>query len=146
MVEICKEPEILLSKARPAVKKDGRIAKRLEESLIRYNQEISNGERQGQGCIGMAADMIGEDAAVICVLDAAGKPLTMMNPVIVKAMNEVESEEGCLCHEGTKKTRRYTDIVVEYRTPRWAAKRISLSGIPAIAVQHEMDHLNGILI
>lgn len=70
----------------------------------------------------------------------------MMNPVLVRGTNEIDFEEGCLCHEGTRKTRRYLNIAVEYRTPRWTLKRKKLSGLTAIAVQHEMDHLRGILI
>lgn len=146
MVEICRDLNILSAKAREAQKKDSTIARKLEKTLKQYNEEVESGVHNGPYCNGMAADMIGEDAAVICIIQHDGSILTMMNPVLVKGENQIDFKEGCLCHEGGRPTRRYLNIVVEYRTPRWVLKRKKLSGVPAVAVQHEMDHLQGILV
>lgn len=145
MPKICTDLAILKAKARPATKKDLKIAERLEKTLVDYNLEaLTSGKRDL--CAGMAADMIGETAAIVSILDQNGSPLTMLNPKIVKKETEIQTEEGCLCHMGLHKARRYATVVVEFKTKRFADKRMTLTGNPAIALQHEIDHLNGILI
>lgn len=67
MVEICRDLEILSAQAREANRADSRIARRLESALKQYNEEVEAGVQSGPYCAGMAADMIGEDAAIICV-------------------------------------------------------------------------------
>ena len=70
----------------------------------------------------------------------------MYNPVIKKKSGSYEAEEGCLSLEGVRKTIRYQNVEVEYLDENWKKQRIKLSGWPAQICQHEIDHLNGIII
>ena len=70
----------------------------------------------------------------------------MFNPVILSKRNPYEAEEGCLSLEGVRKATRYQDIEVEYYDFSWKKQRQKLSGWTAQIVQHEIDHLSGILI
>ena len=72
--------------------------------------------------------------------------LVMYNPVIVKKDGAYETEEGCLSLDGVRKTVRYQNIEVEYTDSGWKKQRIKLAGWPAQICQHEIDHLNGIII
>ena len=57
-----------------------------------------------------------------------------------------EAEEGCLSLVGVRKTTRYQNIEVEYTDKNWNKKRIKLSGWYAQICQHELDHLEEIII
>ena len=70
----------------------------------------------------------------------------MFNPVIVRKSGEFETEEGCLSLPGTRKTLRYQEILVEYQDKAWKKRRKQFSGWTAQIIQHECDHLEGILI
>lgn len=96
-------------------------------------------------CIGLAANMIGIRKRII-VAAIGPVSLVMFNPVIVRKSGEYETEEGCLSLEGTRKTKRWKNITVEYLDMSWKKQRQDFSGLPAETLQHEIDHLNGILI
>lgn len=72
--------------------------------------------------------------------------LIMNNPVILSKSGEYETEEGCLSLVGTRKTKRYKEIEVEYQDKNFKQQKQKFSGFPAQIVQHEMDHLEGIII
>ena len=96
-------------------------------------------------CVGMAANMIGIKKRII-IANLGFRNLVMYNPVIEKKSGSYEAEEGCLSLEGVRKTIRYQDVEVEYLDENWKKQRIKLSGWPAQICQHEIDHLNGIII
>ena len=96
-------------------------------------------------CVGMAANMIGIKKRII-IVNLGFRNLVMYNPVIEKKSGSYEAEEGCLSLEGVRKTIRYQDVEVEYLDENWKKQRIKLSGWPAQICQHEIDHLNGIII
>ena len=56
------------------------------------------------------------------------------------------AEESCLSLEGSRPTRRYESIEVAYLDEQWMPKQLSFSGMPAQIIQHELDHLEGIII
>ena len=97
-------------------------------------------------CVGMAANMIGERKRIIAVLDGAGKVLVMLNPRIVEAEGPFEAEEGCLSLEGTRTARRFRRIVVAYEDERMRSHEDAFDGFVAQAIQHEVDHCNGVII
>ncbi len=97
-------------------------------------------------CVGMAANMIGERKRIIAVLDGAGKVLVMLNPRIVEAEGPFEAEEGCLSLEGTRTARRFKRIVVAYEDERMRPHEDAFDGFVAQAIQHEVDHCNGVII
>jgi peptide deformylase len=93
----------------------------------------------------MAANMIGERKQIIVV--AVGPIIIpMINPVITKKSGKYETEEGCLSLTGVRKTTRYQNIEVEYYDSSWKKRRQNYSGWTAQIIQHECDHLEGIII
>lgn len=97
-------------------------------------------------CVGMAANMIGYLKRMIVVLEN-DHYLILVNPVIMKySGKEYQTFESCLSHEGEKKTKRYPKIKVAYYDQQMKKKIKTFDGLTAQIIQHEMDHLDGILI
>ena len=132
---ICKDTFVLSMKAVPATKADKQIAQDLLETLI-ANERV---------CVGMAANMIGINKSII-VFNTGFKNIVMFNPVIKEQSELYEASEGCLCHEGEKKVMRYKNITVEYQDMNFKRNVSKYTGWVAEIIQHEIDHLNGILI
>ena len=97
-------------------------------------------------CVGLAANIIGSSRAIIAVLDGE-KPLLMYNPVITKSsLSMYDTEEGCLSLPGLRPCQRYEWIEVSYEDLSFHKKKKRFHGFTAEIIQHEMDHLEGILI
>ena len=96
-------------------------------------------------CVGMAANMIGVKKRII-IVNIGIINLVMYNPVIVRKDGPFETEEGCLSLDGVRKTTRYQNIEVEYLDGSWKKHRQKYSGWAAQIIQHEVDHLDGIII
>lgn len=129
------DPTFLSQKAKPVTKADLFIVTDLLDTLK------ANKER----CVGMAANMIGENKQIIaCQLGPFFVP--MIEPKIVKKAKPYKTTEGCLSLPGQKETTRYEVITVKYLDEVLESKRQEFSGFPAQIIQHEIDHLNGILI
>ena len=126
---------LLARKSAEATEEDAAVGRDLMETLI------ANSDR----CVGMAANMIGVPKRIIAV-NAGGSILLMYNPVILKKEGRYETEEGCLSLDGVRKTVRFRTVEVEYRDGSWKKRKQRFSGRTAQIVQHEMDHLEGILI
>jgi len=97
-------------------------------------------------CVGMAANMIGVSKKVIIFEDENKNYVVMFNPIIIKKEMVYETEEGCLSLEGVRPTKRYKKIKVEYLDFEFRKRNKSYSGFTAQIIQHEMDHLEGIII
>lgn len=97
------------------------------------------------GCVGMAANMIGINKRVIaCQNDK--KYIVMFNPEIIKCSGAYEAEEGCLSLTGTRKTKRYKSIKVQYQNVDFQVRIKTFTDWTAQIIQHEIDHCNGIVI
>lgn len=114
---------------------DIQVAKDLQDTLVAHRE----------GCVGMAANMIGYKKRTI-IVSMGIIDLVMNNPVLISKSGEYEAEEGCLSLDGTRKTTRYKDIEVEYEDIYFKKQKQKFSGFPAQIVQHEMDHLEGKII
>ena len=125
----------LRQKADITTENDTNVIRDLEDTLA------ANRER----CVGMAANMIGYKKRTI-IVSMGFMNLIMNNPVILSKSGEYETEEGCLSLIGTRKTKRYKEIEVEYQDKNFKLQKQKFSGLPAQIVQHEMDHLEGIII
>lgn len=90
--EICKDETFLAQKAAPATAADLGVAQDLMETLIAHKD----------GCVGMAANMIGVNKRIIA-FENDGEYMVMFNPVIVKQSGAYETDEGCLSLTGTRK-------------------------------------------
>ena len=134
--EIVHDPILLARKSVPAGKEDLAVARDLLDTLIAHRE----------GCVGMAANMIGVCKRII-VFDNEGSYMTMLNPEIIKAEGPYEAEEGCLSLlGGPRKTKRFQKIKVRYQTEEMQTRLKTFSGWPAQIIQHEIDHCDGILI
>lgn len=133
--EIIHDPIFLCQKSQPATLADLSVAKDLLDTLI------SNKD----GCVGMAANMIGVKKRII-TFDNNGMYMTMLNPEIVNKSGEYETEEGCLSLPGVRKTKRYRIITVKYQDLSMTPQTQTFMGWTAQIIQHEIDHCNGILI
>ena len=132
---IMKDPIFLAQKSSPAAAEDLSVAGDLLDPLTAHRES----------CVGMAANMIGINRRII-VFDNEGTYMTMFNPEIVKSSGPFEAEEGCLSLTGTRKTKRYRTIKVQYQNERFQVRLKTFTGFSAQIIQHEIDHLNGILI
>lgn len=134
--ELMHDPVFLARKAETATKEDIEIAKDLLETLVHHQD----------GCVGMAANMIGELKRIIA-FDNDGEYMVMFNPVIIKKSEPYETEEGCLSLlGGPRKTKRYKSIKVQYQTEDFKIRIKTFKDFPAQIIQHEIDHCDGVLI
>ena len=133
---IMKDPLFLSQKSSPAdPKADAQVVRDLQDTL-RANRDR---------CVGMAANMIGVKKNIIIVA-IGSMDLVMLNPRITKKQGPYETEEGCLSHTGTKKTTRYQMIEVAYTDPSGKKHTGTFTDFTAQVIQHEIDHLDGVLI
>jgi peptide deformylase len=96
-------------------------------------------------CVGMAANMIGVSKKAIIFVD--GKELVvMLNPQVLSKSDSYETEEGCLSLDGVRRTTRYKKIKIEYYNEEFKKRIKTYTGYTAQIIQHELDHLDGIII
>ena len=133
--EIMKDPVFLAQKSVPAVESDLSVAQDLLDTL----------EAHKEGCVGMAANMIGVAKRIIA-FDCDGTYMVMLNPEIVKQAQPYETEEGCLSLPGIRKTKRWRSIKVRYQNTDFFVRVKTFIDWTAQIIQHEIDHCNGILI
>ena len=133
--EICKDEAFLAQKAEPATANDLGVAQDLLETLVAHKD----------GCVGMVANMIGVNKRIIA-FDNEGEYMVMFNPVIVKQSGLYEAEEGCLSLTGTRKTKRFQTIKVQWQNEKFQTRLKTFTGWTAEIIQHEIDHCEGILI
>ena len=133
--EIVHDPVFLAQPSAPATEADLPIAADLIDTLK------ANLDR----CVGMAANMIGKKKRII-VMAKGPIVVAMINPVILSASGEYETEEGCLSLEGVRKTKRYRSIRLKWQDMQMKEHIATLDGFQAQIVQHEIDHCDGKLI
>ena len=133
--EICRDEAFLSQRAEPATKDDLGTAQDLLDTLLAHKE----------GCVGMAANMIGVNKRIIA-FDNDGAYLVMLNPVIVRQSELYEAEEGCLSLNGTRKTKRFRSIKVQWQNEMLQRRLKTFTGWTAEIIQHEIDHCEGILI
>ena len=133
--EIMHDETFLAQKAEPATTEDLPIARDLLDTLTAHKD----------GCVGMAANMIGVNKRII-VFDNEGDYMVMFNPEIVKKSGPYQAEEGCLSLSGIRKARRWKSIKVQYQNEKFQTRFKTFTGWTAQIIQHEIDHCEGILI
>lgn len=133
--EIMRDVLFLAQKSEEATPADLDLAQDLQDTLQVHREN----------CVGMAANMIGIKKRVI-IFNYGLVPMIMFNPVLLSKKHPYETEEGCLSLVGSRPTVRYEEITVSYRDKDWREKTITLTGFPAQICQHELDHLDGIII
>ena len=132
---IMRDVLFLGQKSVPATEEDLQVERDLQNTLA-ANREA---------CVGMAANMIGVLKNIIAINDN-GDYILMYNPEIIKSDAAYETEEGCLSLDGVRKTKRYKKIKVRYLDRNFKIKIKTYEGFTAQIIQHEVDHLSGIII
>ena len=133
--EICRDETFLAQKAAPATADDLATAQDLLDTLTAHKD----------GCVGMAANMIGVCKRIIA-FDNEGTYMVMFNPVIIRQSGPYEAQEGCLSLSGVRKTKRFRTVKVQWQNEKFQTRLKTFTGWTAEIIQHEIDHCEGILI
>ena len=134
--ELIHDPIFLSLKSEVATEEDLQVAEDLLDTLIAHKD----------GCVGMAANMIGVRKRIIA-FDNEGTYMIMFNPEIIKKSEPYETEESCLSLlGGPRKCKRYKSIKVQWQTSEMQTRIKTFTGFPAQIIQHEIDHCDGVLI
>ena len=134
--ELIHDPILLARKSEVATKEDLQVAQDLLDTLIAHKD----------GCVGMAANMIGVHKRIIA-FDNGGTYMVMFNPEIIKKSGAYDAEEGCLSLlGGPRKCKRYQTIKVQWQTAEFQTRIKTFTSFPAQIIQHEVDHCDGVLI
>ena len=134
--ELIHDPILLSIKSEVATKEDLQVAQDLLDTLTAHKD----------GCVGMAANMIGVHKRIIA-FDNDGTYMVMFNPEIIKKSEPYDAEEGCLSLlGGPRKCKRYKTIKVHWQTAEFQTRIKTFTGFPAQIIQHEVDHCEGVLI
>lgn len=132
---IMTNPLFLSQPSAPSTPDDASIAQDLLDTLAAHSRE----------CVGMAANMIGVSKRIIA-FDDEGVYRIMHNPEIISRAGAYETEEGCLSLVGQRPTTRYRTIKVQYEDAGFRLRTKTYTGWTAQIIQHEIDHINGIVI
>ena len=133
--EICRDETFLAQKAAPATPDDLAAAQDLLDTLTAHKD----------GCVGMAANMIGVNKRIIA-FDNEGTYMVKFNPVIVRQSGAYEAQEGCLSLTGVRKTKRFQTVKVQWQNEKFQTRLKTFTGWTAEIIQHEIDHCEGVLI
>ena len=133
--DICKDVIFLAQKAQPALPEDRSVAADLLETL----------EHHKDGCVGMAANMIGVNKRIIA-FDNDGSYMVMYNPEILKKSGPYDTEESCLSLTGVRPVKRWKSIKVRWQNEEFQPRIKTFTGWTAQIIQHEIDHCEGIII
>ena len=133
--EICKDETFLSQKAEPATPEDLQTAADLLETLAHHKE----------GCVGMAANMIGVNKRIIA-FGNEGSYMVMFNPEMLKKAGPFQAQEGCLSLSGLRPVKRWKTIKVRWQNEKFQERVKTFTGWTAQIIQHEIDHCEGIII
>ena len=138
----------------PVLKKLCKRVETIDTDILTLVNDLLDTMRAGPGSVGVAAPQIGVSLRV-CVVDVSasrhGKDnnhgqLCMINPEVIARDGVAVMREGCMSvPDYTGDVERATAITVRFSEPDGSSREIAASGFEAVAIQHEMDHLDGIL-
>lgn len=144
----------ILKYPHPVLKKVCNRVERIDQSIADLVQDLVDTMKAGPGSVGVAASQIGVTLRV-CVVDVSknrlGKEnnhglLCMINPEITARNGVAVMREGCMSvPDYTGDVDRATEITVRFIEPDGNQREINASGFEAVALQHELDHLDGVL-
>jgi peptide deformylase len=138
----------------PILKKMARQIERFDKEIDGLVQDLIDTMREGPGSVGVAAPQIGVSLR-ICVVDVSNSKLgrennhgllVLSNPEIVEHEGAAVMREGCMSvPDYTGDVERSTRIVIRYLEANGNSRQIEATGFEAVAIQHELDHLDGVL-
>ncbi len=136
--EIVTDEEILSKPCDVATADDAAIAEDLVETLLADDEAVC-----------LAANQIGETKRIAAYLNEAGKPVVLFNPQITQKLHPFTTVEACLSREEASAVVRYEWIRVSYDAlvdGKLVPRKKKMEGNAAQAVQHMIDHCEGILV
>lgn len=133
--EIVRDQMFLSMKSEPATIADKQVVQDLLDTL-RANRER---------CVGLAANMIGVKKNIIAV-SVGLIQFPMINAVITKRSGAFATEEGCLSLDGLRPCTRYREIEVDYLDGNFKKQHARYTGFLAQIIEHELDHVAGVVI
>jgi len=146
--------QTILCYPHPLLKKICHEVAGIDRDILALVENLLDTMRAGPGSVGVAAPQIGVSLRV-CVVDVSasrnGKDnnhgqLTMINPEIVARSGAATMREGCMSvPDYTGDVERATEITVRFQGPGGIIREINANGFEAVAIQHEIDHLDGVL-
>jgi len=129
----------------PVLRQKAKRVSRIDKSIQRLIDDMVETMRQANG-VGLAAPQVGASLRVIVLQMPEEEPVAIINPEIVKRDGELEVNEGCLSVPGYfGEIKRSASVTVKGRDRQGKAIRIKATSLMAEALEHEIDHLNGVL-
>lgn len=133
----------------PALRNESELVEKIDEDVKQLVQDMFDTLRRARG-LGLAAPQVGVNLRVFIVdlsqVDFDAEPQVFINPVIIEKKGELEGEEGCLSFPGLYfDVTRAESLVMEYQDLDGNKKKLTAFGVAAKALQHEYDHLDGLL-
>jgi peptide deformylase len=131
------------------LRKKAKLVKEFNKKLKKFTQDLIKTMLDKKG-VGLAAPQVGVDLRIIIVnfqLKGKSRPLILVNPKVIFKSNETEiAEEGCLSLPNEfYHIARAVEVFVEFFDERGKRHELNFTGLNARVVQHEVDHLNGVL-
>ena len=138
ILEIIREPnELLLRQSEPVVQFDARLSQLLD------NMRDTMAKARG---LGLAAVQVGQLLRV-CIVSTRDGIVEFINPEIIKSSKPKAGEEGCLSVPGESfHVRRAQTVTISAQDKHGKWFELELTGMDAVCIQHEIDHMNGILV
>lgn len=142
----------ILTAESPILRRKSRRVKTFDGALQQLVDDMLETMHQAHG-LGLAAPQVGVLKRVIVIQmpedeedPESGKRYVLVNPEVIRAEGEEKAEEGCLSIPGyVGQVKRAAKVVVRAQTPKGRRIRVAGEGLLARALQHEVDHLDGIL-
>jgi peptide deformylase len=135
------------------LRKRSRTVTDIDAGVVDFATRLTMMIQENRGCVGIAAPQVG-DLRRIIVVDVSGHKkatdkhglLVMINPLITGAQGSVVTREGCLSvPDFTGNVERRSVLGMRYLTTEGTESELETSGFEAVVLQHEIDHLDGIL-
>ncbi len=129
----------------PVLRQKAKRVPTIDSSIQRLIDDMVETMQQANG-VGLAAPQVGVSLRVVVVQMPGEEPMAIINPKIVKRAGEREVTEGCLSLPGyAGEIKRSLSVTVKGQNRQGKAIRLKATGLMAEALEHELDHLNGIL-
>ena len=133
------------------LRKKAQPVSRVSDNLVKLIMDMHETMQQAHG-IGLAANQVGSLTRII-VVDLSGmeemenfKPMTMINPEIIRGQGSITMEEGCLSIPDVRdEVERAETVRIKFKDTNFQDVEIEASGLLGRVILHELDHLNGVL-
>ncbi len=129
----------------PVLRQKAKRVSATDSSLQRLVDDMVETMHLAKG-VGLAAPQVGISLRVVVIQMPDEEPITIINPKMVKRVGEREVTEGCLSIPGyAGEIKRSVSVTVKGQNRQGKAIRLKGTGLLAQVLEHELDHLNGIL-